>query len=122
MYDSDHIDIGIAWKMIKTTLEVYDTALNIISGVFDTPCNWSKIDEYMAFQGGNWCEDNCHSSHENNVACWRKFFELKTAGKGSRSLVNKTKNIMEKPKPLNCEFCGRKLIWENPHISEVSVK
>ena len=77
MYDSAHIDIGIAWRVIKTSLCKYANK---------SCC----LGQYA---------DECKLDYGDSEQC-KDFIQAET----------------EPPRPLNCEFCGRKLIWENPHI------
>ena len=77
MYDGDRMDIGIAWKVIKTCLCEPAKKLRGL-------CRYAGECE-LNFVDGEQCKD---------------FQQGET----------------EPPKPLSCEFCGQKLVWENPHI------
>ena len=49
--------------------------LEIIAELFEAPCTWGDIAEFMESGAAGWCENNCGKA--GDAACWEKFLELK---------------------------------------------
>ena len=115
MVDLERLDIAIAWREVKAGLGAQNDKLRAIhlwlTYAFEMPCAYSfggeEVKDYVDARAPGWCEENC--DNENVAACWEKFFDLKFEEK-------EHKDNTEPPKPLSCEFCGYKMVWENPHI------
>ena len=74
MVDGEHMKIAIAWLVTKTNLSAYSNTLEVIAEMFEKPCNYNDIDEYMLANAGDWCEKNC--GQVSAAMCWRKYMEL----------------------------------------------
>ena len=49
----------------------------ILAEYFDTPCNFSPIDEYMFDHSGSWCRENCHVCGDTEQwKCWIRWMKL----------------------------------------------
>lgn len=67
-----------------------DFICGVLAELFDSPCNFSPMDEYMLQD--EYCEHNCGKVADKD--CWKRYFEKRWADR-------KTENCSEKPN--NCE-------------------
>ena len=70
-----------------------DFICEVLAELFDSPCNYSPIDEQM-FKD-NYCESHC--GKVENKDCWKRYFEKMWADRNTEP--------SDSEKPNNCETC-----------------
>ena len=68
----------------------------VIAELFESPCNFSPIDEYMLQD--NFCESHCGEVADKD--CWKRYFEKRWGDSKMSEIPNSSE------KPNNCEACG----------------
>ena len=63
-----------------------DFICGVLAELFDSPCNFSPMDEYM-FQD-EYCEHHCGKVEDKD--CWKRYFEKKWADHEDRMWTPKT--------------------------------
>ena len=51
------------------------TDAEIVAELFEAPCNYSPIDEYMSED--DYCEHNCGDDLQTFAKCWQRYFDLR---------------------------------------------